>query len=70
MVLLSLEIQIFHCWNDKGYGFVDCKEALAVSCDCYFYELSLKVEIDNIYDVARKFGLGNAYLEEIVLLKD
>lgn len=57
--------QIFHCWNDKGHGFVDCKEALAVSCDCYFYELSLKVGIDNIYDVARKFGLGNAYLEEI-----
>ena len=57
--------QIFHCWNDKGHGFVDCKEALAVSCDCYFYELSLMVGIDNIYDVARKFGLGNAYLEEI-----
>ena len=57
--------QIFHCWNDEGHGFVNCNEALAVSCDCYFYDLSLRVGIDNIYEVARKFGFGNSYLENI-----
>ena len=45
--------QIFHCWNDKGHGFVNCSQALAVSCDCYFYDLSLSVGIDNIYEVSK-----------------
>ena len=57
--------QIFHCWNDKGHGFVNCSQAIAVSCDCYFYDLSLKVGIDNIYETATKFGFGNAFLNDI-----
>ena len=57
--------QIFHCWNDKGHGFVNCSQALAVSCDCYFYDLSLRVGIDNIYELAKKYGLGYSYLNEI-----
>ncbi len=57
--------QIFHCWNDKGHGFVDCSDAVAVSCDCYFYDLSLRVGIDNIHDTAKKFGFGNSYLGDI-----
>tara|TARA_B100000029_G_C17585086_1_gene960901 strand:+ start:837 stop:2627 length:1791 start_codon:yes stop_codon:yes gene_type:complete len=57
--------QIFHCWNDKGHGFVDCNKALAVSCDCFFYDLSLRVGIDNINEFAKKFGFGHTYLNEI-----
>ncbi|PPR25986.1 MAG: Penicillin-binding protein 2 [Alphaproteobacteria bacterium MarineAlpha9_Bin4] len=56
--------QIFHCWNDKGHGFVNCSQALEVSCDCFFYDLSLKVGIDNINYIARKFGFGESYLNE------
>ena len=57
--------QIFHCWNDKGHGFVNCSEALAVSCDCFFYDLSLRVGIDNINELAIKFGFGKTYLNDI-----
>ncbi len=57
--------QIFHCWNEKGHGLINCDQALAMSCDCYFYELSLKVGIEKIYSVARDFGLGDIYLSEI-----
>ena len=57
--------QIFHCWSKNGHGFVNCEEALSVSCDCYFYELSLKVGIDVISKYAFKFGLGKTYLENI-----
>ena len=57
--------QIFHCWNDKGHGFVNCSQAIAVSCDCYFYDLSLRVGIDNIYETAKKFGFGDAFLDDI-----
>ena len=50
--------QIFHCWNDKGHGFVNCSQAIAVSCDCYFYDLSLRVGIDNIYETAKNLVLA------------
>ena len=62
---LSFLHQIFHCWNDKGHGFVNCSQAIAVSCDCYFYDLSLRVGIDNIYETAKKFGFGDAFLDDI-----
>ncbi len=55
--------RVFHCWNDKGHGWVNCKEAISMSCDCYFYELSLKIGIDKIASVANEFGLGKKYLE-------
>ena len=32
----------FHCWKEDGHGFIDCKEAITMSCDCYFFDLSLK----------------------------
>ena len=57
--------QIFHCWNEDGHGLVDCRESIAMSCDCYFYDLALKVGIDKIANVAKEFGLGKRYLESI-----
>ena len=57
--------QIFHCWNEKGHGFINCEDAIAMSCDCYFYDLSLKIGIDRISKVAKLFGLGQSYLDNI-----
>ncbi len=48
----------FHCWKKYGHGKVDLAEALAQSCDTYFYKMSTEVGIDAIADMARKFGLG------------
>ena len=56
--------QIFHCWKEEGHGFIDCKEAIAMSCDCYFYDLSLSLGIEKISETARLFGLGEKYLDE------
>tara|TARA_X000000950_G_scaffold55590_1_gene66714 strand:+ start:950 stop:2749 length:1800 start_codon:yes stop_codon:yes gene_type:complete len=57
--------QIFHCWKEDGHGFIDCKEAIAMSCDCYFYDLSLSLGIEKIAKTAKIFGLGEKYLDEI-----
>ncbi|HCU06064.1 MAG TPA: penicillin-binding protein 2 [Holosporales bacterium] len=50
----------FHCWTWKngGHGYVDLVEAIASSCDVYFYKLANKLKIDDIASMARRFGLG------------
>lgn len=48
----------FHCWKPEGHGYLNLIEALAVSCDIYFYEVARKVGIDKIADMAKRFGLG------------
>ena len=48
----------FHCWERKGHGVVDMRTALARSCDVYFYDLALRIGIDQIQKTAREFGFG------------
>ncbi len=49
----------FHCWKKHGHGNVNLYDALAQSCDIYFYKMSTEVGIDAIADMARSFGLGS-----------
>lgn len=48
----------FHCWKRAGHGYLNLDEALMHSCDIYFYETAMRVGIDKIADLARRFGLG------------
>ncbi len=48
----------FHCWNDRGHGFVDSLSSLERSCDIYYYQIALKTGINRINDMARRMGLG------------
>ncbi|MHA1569845.1 MAG: penicillin-binding protein 2, partial [Alphaproteobacteria bacterium] len=48
----------FHCWKRGGHGWVDMADAIAQSCDVYFYDLARKLGIDRIAAMARRFGLG------------
>lgn len=45
-------------WKPEGHGEVDLHTAISQSCDVYFYELSVKIGIDNIHDYLNRFGLG------------
>lgn len=49
----------FHCWKITGHGSVDMHEAIKQSCDVWFYETSLRVGIDRIAAMARRFGMGD-----------
>ncbi|HNP66019.1 MAG TPA: penicillin-binding protein 2 [Woeseiaceae bacterium] len=47
-------------WKPQGHGPVDLHDAIAQSCDVYFYELSGDLGIDNMHEYLTRFGLGNA----------
>ncbi len=46
-------------WKPEGHGPVDLHDAIAQSCDVYFYEISQEIGIDNMHDYLDRFGLGN-----------
>jgi penicillin-binding protein 2 len=50
----------FHCWKWKhgGHGSVDMRQAIAQSCDVYFYDVARRIGPDRIAEMARRFGLG------------
>ena len=51
----------FHCWQNRGHGKLGLMDAIAKSCDVYFYEIAEKLDIDLIADMANRFGLGTVY---------
>jgi penicillin-binding protein 2 len=53
--------RLFHCWKTKGHGKMNIISAIQESCDVFFYELSIKLGIDKIAEVAKDFGLGQIY---------
>ncbi len=48
----------FHDWKRSGHGSISLDQALAQSCDVYFYDLSLNLGIENIYTFLDKFSMG------------
>jgi penicillin-binding protein 2 len=48
----------FHCWKHGGHGRIGLVNALAQSCDVYFYEMAKRLGIEKIAESARRFGLG------------
>ena len=48
----------FYCWQEKGHGVVNGRQAIAQSCDVYFYQIALKTGIDRIQNMAIRMGLG------------
>ncbi|KAA8610198.1 penicillin-binding protein [Salipiger aestuarii] len=50
----------FHCWKRSGHGHVNLENSLRDSCDVYYYELAMKVGIENIAAMGRRLGLGAA----------
>ncbi|WKC58254.1 penicillin-binding protein 2 [Borrelia sp. P9F1] len=49
----------FHCWQRGGHGYVNLEEAIAHSCNVYFYTLGLKyLGAEKIFKYAREYGFG------------
>ncbi|HJV49182.1 MAG TPA: penicillin-binding protein 2 [Geothrix sp.] len=47
----------FRCDKPTGHGSLNMVQAIAQSCDVYFYELASRMDIDDIYATAEKYGL-------------
>ena len=48
---------VFRCWTT--HGRLNIVQALAQSCDTYFYRTSMEGDIDDLASFAVKFGLGH-----------
>lgn len=46
-------------WKRSGHGRMNLREAIAQSCDVYFYDLAYKVGIDHLSEFLQEFGLGH-----------
>lgn len=49
---------IFHDWKLDGHGWVNLSDAIIVSCDTYFFDLSHKLGIERIDNILQQFGFG------------
>lgn len=56
----------YHCWEDKGHGWVNMADALKHSCDIYFYQIALRIGIDAIKAMATKLGLTEKYMDDVL----
>lgn len=54
----NLGSHVFHDWKKGGHGSLDLQQAIANSCNIYFYHTALKAGIGEITRVARELGLG------------
>ncbi len=50
--------RVWHCWKRSGHGKVGIVDALAYSCDVFFYNVGLSLGVDKIHHWALRAGLG------------
>lgn len=48
--------RFFHCWNQLGHGSLTLEQAIAQSCDVYFYQLGLKLGLTSLLEDANDWG--------------
>lgn len=48
----------FHCKKREGHGILTAEQAVAQSCNVFFYEIGKRLKIDTLASFAKKFGLG------------
>jgi len=50
--------QVFTCWDETGHGSLSMVDAIAHSCNIYFYTLGNDLGIERFNKYMQKFGLG------------
>lgn len=56
--LLPNEERRYRDWKKEGHGETNLEEALAQSCDVYFYEIAYRLGIDHMHKFLSQFGFG------------
>jgi penicillin-binding protein 2 len=56
---LSIYNTVFRCARASGHGDMKLHDALAQSCNVFFYHVGVKLEIERIARYARRLGLGS-----------
>ena len=50
--------RIFGCWLAEGHGDLSLEQAIAVSCDVFFYKTIKQIKLDALHDSFKQFGFG------------
>lgn len=50
--------RLFGCWQKAGHGWLALRDALAQSCDVYFYQLGLREGLTNLSAFMRDLGIN------------
>ncbi|KJV69315.1 penicillin-binding protein 2 [Candidatus Neoehrlichia lotoris str. RAC413] len=60
----------FHCWNHRGHGWINMRDAIASSCNVYFFTIAQYINIEIISNIATTFGFAQMFntglLEEVM----
>lgn len=48
----------FNCWKPGGHGTVDVRNAIAESCDTFFYNVGERLGIERLKETCNHFGMG------------
>ena len=51
--------RFFRCWEPRGHGFLNLAQAIAASCDAYFYQLGLRLTVKAILEGGAYLGFGS-----------
>jgi Cell division protein FtsI/penicillin-binding protein 2 len=51
--------RIYGCWVTEGHGEVNIIDAMAMSCDVFFYKTIQQIDIDQLHNAFKQFGFGN-----------
>ncbi len=57
-ITVGYDKRVFRCWSDTRHGKLNMKEAIAKSCNVYFYNLALDVGPEAIRKAGEALGLG------------
>lgn len=49
----------FHCWDPRGHGTLAFRDALARSCDVYFYQLGIRLGLERLSDFMKGLHLSD-----------
>ena len=55
---ITLYGTVFHCNRPEGHGLVDLHRALQMSCNVFFYQAGVRLEIERLSRWAKRLGLG------------
>jgi penicillin-binding protein 2 len=53
---MQLGNRFFRCWKAEGHGSLTLEQAIASSCDVYFYQLGLRLGVTHVVEDGIQFG--------------
>ncbi|WMI80241.1 peptidoglycan D,D-transpeptidase FtsI family protein [Anaerotignum sp. MB30-C6] len=53
----AFQDKVIHCYKNKAHGTVDMKQALTVSCNCYFAQMAKEIGPGKLREVMARVGM-------------